>query len=102
MRRGTMQRRVTRARGILITATLATFASAALARAADPPTIKDSWPAAKDRAAILRLLRDTSRDGMDRRLGPDYAAYHKGKPEQTFPDVWMPPSKQDPGGRRYQ
>ena len=55
-----------------------------------------------DRAAILRELTDYSLTGMDHRLGPDYASYHPQGPAEKFPEIWMPPSKQDPGGRRYQ
>ena len=55
-----------------------------------------------DRAAIEKELTDFSLDGMDRRLGPDYAFYHRQGPQEQFPDVWMPPAKQDPGGRPYQ
>ena len=55
-----------------------------------------------DRAAIEKELTDFSLDGMDRRLGPDYAFYHRQGPQEQFPEVWMPPAKQDPGGRPYQ
>jgi hypothetical protein len=59
------------------------------------------WPS--DRAAILRELRDATADGVDRRLGPDYTAFHPaGTKPEMFPEIWMAPSKQDPGGRRYQ
>lgn len=54
-----------------------------------------------DRAAIVRELRDVSLDGIGRRLGPDYQAVHRGRPE-ALPDIWMVPQKQDPGGRPYQ
>jgi len=56
---------------------------------------------ALDRAAILRDLQDFTPAGMDRRLGPDYTVYHRDAAE-TFPEVWLAPSKQEPGGRRYQ
>ena len=55
-----------------------------------------------DRDAILTQLRDVSLQGMDRRLGPDYAAYHKDAPAEKFPEIWMVPQKQDAGGRPYQ
>lgn len=70
--------------------------------AAEPPDAASFWPAPTDHAAILRQVQDFSRDGFDRRLGPDYAWYHRGGKEEQFPEVWMPPSKQEPGGRRYQ
>jgi hypothetical protein len=54
-----------------------------------------------DREGVLRELRDQTVAGVDRRLGPDYAFYHKDVAE-TFPKVWMPESKQEKGGRRYQ
>ena len=55
-----------------------------------------------DRAAVRRDLQDFSAAGMDRRLGPDYAFYHSNSPAETFPNVWMAPTKQDAIGRRYQ
>ncbi|HWN96305.1 MAG TPA: hypothetical protein VNT99_14825 [Methylomirabilota bacterium] len=55
-----------------------------------------------DRAAIRRDLQDFSLAGLDRRLGPDYASYRSNGPAETLPNVWMAPSRQDPGGRRYQ
>lgn len=55
-----------------------------------------------DRAAVLRELQDVSLSGMSRRLGPDYADYHRGDHQGVFPEIWMPPAKQDPGGRTYQ
>src|ERR1041385_8467827 len=55
-----------------------------------------------DRAAVLRELRDFTAAGMDRRLGPDYWPYHGGAPAEPCPEGWMPPSKKEEGGRRYQ
>jgi hypothetical protein len=55
-----------------------------------------------DRTAVLRELQDFSPAGMDRRLGPDYASYHKAGGKETFPEIWMAPKKQDQGGRPYQ
>jgi hypothetical protein len=56
-----------------------------------------------DRDAILNELRDTSPAGMDRRLGPDSSSSHgPGAAEEKFPEVWMPPSKKEEKGRRYQ
>jgi hypothetical protein len=54
-----------------------------------------------DREAVRREIQDFSAAGFDRRLGPDYRAFH-GNGAETFPEVWMAPSRQDPGGRRYQ
>lgn len=59
-------------------------------------------PGKPDRATVLRELQDVSLAGVDRRLGPDYAFYHRQGPQAKFPEIWMPPSKQEPGGRRYQ
>jgi hypothetical protein len=67
----------------------------------ETPSVKDAMSGKLDRAAILRELQDFSPAGIDRRLGPDYGFYHQG-PEDKFPEVWMAPSKQEPGGRRYQ
>ena len=55
-----------------------------------------------DRLAIVRELQDYSLAGMSRRLGPDYAFYHARDPREKFPEIWMVPAKQDPGGRVYQ
>lgn len=54
-----------------------------------------------DRAAVLREIQDYSAAGMSRRLGPDYAAYHKGETGK-FPEIYMAPTRQEPGGRPYQ
>jgi hypothetical protein len=70
--------------------------------AGEPTPIRQTTPAKLDRAAILRELRDVSLAGMDRRLGPGYAFYHPGGPQEKFPDVWMVSQKQEPGGRPYQ
>ncbi|MBE3069605.1 MAG: hypothetical protein IMZ66_05145 [Planctomycetes bacterium] len=58
--------------------------------------------AAPDRAAIEKELTDVSLGGMSRRLGPDYAFYHPKGPSEKFPEVWMVPAKQGPGGRVWQ
>lgn len=55
-----------------------------------------------DRATILRELQDVSLAGMDRRLGPDYAAVHGASASEPFPEIWMVPPKQGPGGRIWQ
>jgi len=39
---------------------------------------------------------------MSRRLGPDYASYHRQGPAEKFPEVWMVSAKQGPGGRGWQ
>ncbi|HEY3322146.1 MAG TPA: hypothetical protein VGP72_16895 [Planctomycetota bacterium] len=53
-----------------------------------------------DRSAVLRLLTDFSLAGADRRLGPDYAFYHKGQAEK-IPEIWMPPSKDGGAKNRH-
>ena len=58
-------------------------------------------PNAQDREAILRQLRDVSLAGMDRRLGPDYAFFHRGA-SKRFPQVWMAPVKPGSDGRDWQ
>ena len=59
-------------------------------------------PAKLDRATVLRDLRDNSLAGWERRLGPDYAFYHRAPAAEKFPEVWMVPPKQGPGGRVWQ
>ena len=58
-------------------------------------------PGKVNRAAILRELQDYTLAGMDRRLGPGYSYYHPQSTEK-FPEIYIAPSKQEPGGRRYQ
>jgi hypothetical protein len=71
------------------------LASAAAGKAASiPPTV--------DRAAIRREMQDYTRVGMNRRLGPDYASYHSNSPAESFPSIWMIPTRQDLVGRPYQ
>ena len=55
-----------------------------------------------DRRAVLRELQDYTLAGINRRLGPDYAFYHKGAAKEKLPQVWMVPAKQGPGGRVWQ
>jgi hypothetical protein len=55
-----------------------------------------------DRAAILRQLQVFSLTEMDRRLGPDFAFYHPQGVGEKFPEIWMVPAKQGPGGRVWQ
>jgi hypothetical protein len=61
-------------------------------------------PTGAGRAAAIRELRDVSLAGMDRRLGPDYAAFHKDAKDKDarFSLIWAAPDKQENGGRRYQ
>ena len=66
----------------------------------DMPEEKPAKPGSRE--AILRELRDASKAGMHRRLGPDFDFYNKDKKAAKFPEVFLAPSKQDPGGRRYQ
>ncbi|HTD66171.1 MAG TPA: hypothetical protein VK846_06525, partial [Candidatus Limnocylindria bacterium] len=62
----------------------------------------DAVAATLDRAVVRLQLQDFSNAGMDRRLGPDYAFYHSNSPAETFPNVWMIPTRQDAIGRPYQ
>src|SRR5947209_7485550 len=78
--------------GLLVSAAL----GAGWCAAGDPPT-----KTKLDRAAVLRELQDQSVAGVSRRFGPDHAHYHP-KADETIPEIWMAPSKQEPGGRRYQ
>jgi hypothetical protein len=56
-------------------------------RAADKP----------DPAAVLKELRDVSKEGISRRLGPDYAFYHPASgPAEKFPEIYLAPSKRLP------
>jgi hypothetical protein len=55
-----------------------------------------------DRVELRRQVQDFTPAAMDQRLGPDYAFYHPNAADEVFPEIWMAPSKQDPGGRRYQ
>jgi hypothetical protein len=71
-----------------------------------PPSAKPAplvRSAEVNRAAVIRELSDFSREGMSRRLGPDYAFYHRAAAaEKPFPEIWLAPTKQDANGRRYQ
>jgi hypothetical protein len=70
---------------------------------AGDPAPSGQIPGARlDRAVILRELQDFTLEGMNRRLGPDYAFYHRSGDAEKLPEIWMAPSKQEPGGRRYQ
>jgi hypothetical protein len=51
---------------------------------------------------VLHELQDFSLVGMSRRLGPDYAAYHRGGQAEKFPEIWRVPAKQGPGQRQWQ
>jgi len=80
-----------------VSAAVLAWLAGAVCPAAAPPSA-----AGLDRAAIMKELGDFSLEGMGRRLGPDYASYHKQGAEEKFPEVWMAPQKNDPGGRPYQ
>jgi hypothetical protein len=71
-------------------------------QAGDPAATDQASTAGLGRDAILRELRDFSLAGMNRRLGPDYAFYHRQGQEEKLPEIWMPPTKKEPGGRPYQ
>lgn len=71
-------------------------------RAGEPTSPEQTTHAKLDRAAVLRELTDFSLKGMDRRLGPDYAFYHRGRPEGKFPTAWMPHRKHGADNRYYQ
>jgi hypothetical protein len=58
-------------------------------------------PSLLDKMTLRQQLQDYSLEGFNQRLGPDYAAFHVHDVE-VFPEVWLAPSRQDPGGRRYQ
>jgi hypothetical protein len=48
-----------------------------------------------DRAAQLRELSDFSLQGMNKRLGPDYAFYNKKPDDAAFPDIFLAPEKEE-------
>jgi hypothetical protein len=74
------------------------------ADAGKPVDPQHPWAAPTDRAAVVRELRDVSAAGIDRRFGPGFDAYHTDDAAKNvgFPEIYLAPSKQDPGGRRYQ
>ena len=88
--------------GRILAAGLTVFVFAGWCRAAGAPAAKRAAPGGLDRAAILRELQDFTLAGMNRRLGPDYAFYHKSGQEEKFPEIWMAPVRQDAKGRPYQ
>lgn len=47
-------------------------------------------------AAVIRELTDVSIAGINRRLGPDYAAFHPGGVTEKFPEIYLAPSKKLP------
>ena len=51
---------------------------------------------ASSRAEAFAELQDFTLAGMDRRLGPGYASYHRQGPAEKFPEVWMPPARKGP------
>ena len=69
---------------------------------AEPASAKKPLPRPPSRSAILKELQDFSSAGLGRRLGPDYGVYHRGGAAEKFPEVWMAPTKQEPGARAYQ
>ena len=46
-------------------------------------------------------ITDFSLAGMDRRMGPDYAFYHKGQKEK-LPEIYMPPRKEGAKGHFWE
>jgi hypothetical protein len=87
-------------RPLFLAVTLAAAVFVPLCRAGEPA--RSTPVATLDRAAALRELTDFSLAGMNRRLGPDYAFYHRQGPARQFPQIWMVPAKQGPGGRGWQ
>lgn len=97
--------------GAVTVCTSLALAAATLAATPKPrPKLVSHFPGAPvktgpmDHAAIERELTDFSEEGRSRRLGPDYESYHGGlgaKPE-TFPQLYMPPVKEEVRGRRYE
>ncbi|HEX2855260.1 MAG TPA: hypothetical protein VHO24_18640 [Opitutaceae bacterium] len=58
-----------------------------------------AWAGPADKiysAAVLRELTDVSIAGINKRLGPDYAACHPGGVTETFPEIYLAPSKKLP------
>ena len=89
-------------RGVVLGGCLAILPLATWCRAADLAPEKYASHGKLDRAAVLRELQDYSLAGMSRRLGPDYAAYHRGGQAEKYPEIWMVPAKQGPGERQWQ
>jgi hypothetical protein len=84
-------------RGVVVLGGLLGLLLGGWCRAADEPA-----PGKPDRTAILRELQDYTALGVSRRLGPDYASYHPNAEAEKFAEIWMIPTKNDPGGRPYQ
>ncbi|HSU69412.1 MAG TPA: hypothetical protein VLJ39_21175 [Tepidisphaeraceae bacterium] len=82
--------------GIFVAA-LALCGSAA--RAAEAAPAARELPA--DRDQVVAELQDDTAPGVDRRLGPGYSAFHPDG-GQPAPDIYLAPTRQDPGGRPYQ
>ena len=89
-------------RGLNLASVLAAISLAPCCPAGEAPEPGQTAPSGLDRAAILRELRDFSPAGMDRRFGPDYASCHGKAGSEKFPEVWMAPARQGPGGRVWQ
>ena len=83
-------------------ASLAIAILAGWCRAGEPESSQQAAAGKLDRTAVLAELQDYSLRGVDRRLGPDYAACHRQGPAEKLPQVWMAPARQEPGGRSYQ
>ena len=56
---------------------------------------------APNRGNLLSEITDFSLAGMDRRMGPDYAFYHKGQKEK-LPEIYMPPRKEGAKGHFWE
>ncbi|OPZ26047.1 MAG: hypothetical protein BWZ02_02199 [Lentisphaerae bacterium ADurb.BinA184] len=73
-------------------------AGVAIAESATPPPARTSGPAGQSRAQVVKELSDCSREGISRRLGPDYAFYHPSGADE-FPEVYLVPARELPKGR---
>lgn len=73
------------------------FAGVCLAFAGFVPAVLRAGAADKIySAAVVRELTDVSIAGINKRLGPDYAAYHPGGVTEKFPEIYLVPSKKLP------
>ncbi len=97
-----MNRNASKRSKSLLAASLVLAALAGWCHAGERAPLGRAAPGGLDRAAIVRALQDFSLAGMNRRLGPDYASYHGQGQAEKFPEVWMAPAKQGPGGRGWQ
>lgn len=86
-----------------IKAVLPMLLLATTVHAAEPRVnVNRPWAPKSDRAAVTQELRDVTAAGIDRRLGPDYAAYHPNTKAEGMSTIYLVPQKQDNGGRPYQ